>query len=98
MVPKSAREELDGAERYFDYRERCIFCDIIPQEMATGTADRPGHRPLSSPSFPYASRFPFEAWILPKGHASHFENIQKSPRFRTWVRCMRAVIRKIAKC
>jgi len=37
---------------------------------------------LDSPNFisfaPYASRFPFETWILPKNHNSHFENIQKT--------------------
>ncbi len=27
---------------------------------------------------PFASRFPFETWILPKGHSSHYENIQRS--------------------
>jgi UDPglucose--hexose-1-phosphate uridylyltransferase len=36
---------------------------------------------LDSPHFtafcPYASRFPFETWIVPKSHASHFENIPK---------------------
>ena len=26
---------------------------------------------------PYASRFPFETWIVPKNHSSHFENIPK---------------------
>ena len=26
---------------------------------------------------PFASRFPFETWIVPKNHASHFENIPK---------------------
>jgi UDPglucose--hexose-1-phosphate uridylyltransferase len=25
---------------------------------------------------PYAPRFPFETWILPKGHESHYENCQ----------------------
>ncbi len=37
---------------------------------------------LDTPNFvsfaPYASRFPFETWILPKHHASHYENIQKN--------------------
>ena len=27
---------------------------------------------------PFASRFPFETWILPKTHSSHYENIQKN--------------------
>ena len=29
MVPKNALEEIKGSEDYFEYRERCIFCDII---------------------------------------------------------------------
>jgi UDPglucose--hexose-1-phosphate uridylyltransferase len=37
---------------------------------------------LDTPHFlsfsPFASRFPFEVWILPKHHNSHFENIQKT--------------------
>ena len=37
---------------------------------------------LDTPNFvsfcPYASRFPFETWILPKNHNSHYENIQKN--------------------
>ena len=27
---------------------------------------------------PFASRFPFELWIVPKNHTSHYENIQKN--------------------
>ena len=37
---------------------------------------------LDTPNFvsfaPFAGRFPFETWILPKNHTSHFENIQKN--------------------
>ena len=36
---------------------------------------------LDTPHFtafcPFASRFPFETWIVPKTHSSHFENILK---------------------
>jgi UDPglucose--hexose-1-phosphate uridylyltransferase len=48
---------------------------MIRQESAT--AER---IVLESPHFlaftPFASRFPFETWILPKAHDSHFENVQ----------------------
>ena len=27
---------------------------------------------------PYASRFPFETWILPKNHGSHYEKIRQT--------------------
>ena len=32
MVPKNVNEEIKGAHDYFNYRGRCIFCDIIHQE------------------------------------------------------------------
>ena len=33
IIPKRVTEELDGAKAYFQFKERCIFCDIIRQEM-----------------------------------------------------------------
>ena len=35
VIPKFVKEKLDGAKSYYDYKERCIFCDIIRQELAT---------------------------------------------------------------
>ena len=32
VVPKRVREEVDGAREYYNFKERCIFCDIIRQE------------------------------------------------------------------
>jgi len=77
IVPVNVREEMFGAQEFYDYRGRCIFCDMIHQEL--GAEKR---IVLDTPSFlgfaPYASRFPFEMWIVPKRHNSHYENIQKS--------------------
>ncbi len=76
IVPISVWEEMTGALEFYNYRGRCIFCDMIQQELATES-----RVVLDTPHFtafcPYASRFPFETWILPKSHSSHFENIQK---------------------
>lgn len=76
VIPKRVMEEMDGAQRYFEYRERCIFCDIVVQE----TKDR--KRLISeNNSFilicPFAPRFPFETWILPRNHVSNFEDSTK---------------------
>jgi UDPglucose--hexose-1-phosphate uridylyltransferase len=77
IVPINVWEEMTGALEFFNYRGRCIFCDMIHQE---GGADK--RVVLDTPHFltfaPFASRFPFETWILPKNHNSHYENIQKS--------------------
>jgi len=33
-MPLSVREELDGAREYYDYKDRCVFCDLVQQELA----------------------------------------------------------------
>ena len=76
IVPVQVMEELDGYHQYFAYKERCIFCDIIRQERETGK-----RIVLENDRFisiePFAPRFPFETWILPKNHQAGFENTQK---------------------
>lgn len=76
VVPKRVREETDGAREYFHFRERCIFCDIIRQETESGIrviADTPAFIAVA----PFAPRFPFEIWIMPRVHQSAFEDSQK---------------------
>ncbi len=77
IVPINVWEEMSGSLEFFNYRGRCIYCDIVHQEL--GVEKRVI---LDTPNFvslaPFASRFPFETWILPKNHNSHFENIQKT--------------------
>jgi UDPglucose--hexose-1-phosphate uridylyltransferase len=71
MVPKNAHEELKGAHSYFEYRERCVFCDIIREEMQE--SDRIVLENKHFLSFcPFVSRFPFEIWIIPKKHNGLF--------------------------
>jgi UDPglucose--hexose-1-phosphate uridylyltransferase len=76
IIPISVWEEMTGALEFFNYRGRCIYCDMFLQEQTNEK-----RIVLDTPHFsafcPYASRFPFEIWILPKTHSSHFENIPK---------------------
>ncbi len=46
---------------------------------------------------PFASRFPFETWVLPKNHTSHFENIQISI-FRTRGASCQAPLWRLLAC
>lgn len=67
VIPKRVAEELKGAKKYYEYKERCIFCDIIRQEISD--QDRLVTESDSFLAFaPYASRFPFETWLIPKAH------------------------------
>ncbi len=76
IIPKRVMEELDGYQKYYSYKERCIFCDIIRQEKESGK-----RVVLENDRFiafePFAPRFPFETWVLPKKHVLHFEDSQK---------------------
>jgi len=67
VTPKRAKEKLAGALEYFKLKKRCIFCDIIKEEK--DIAERVVCENEAFIAFcPYASRFPFETWILPKEH------------------------------
>jgi len=95
VVPKRVQEELDGAKRYYDYKERCIYCDILQQELETGK-----RVVLETDHFlaisPYAPRFPFETWIVPRRHDSHFEAADATVLQNLgWV--MRTTMRKMEK-
>ena len=77
IVPRRVREEVDNCWHYYDEKERCIFCDIIRQERDTGERVIGENEHFISIA-PYASRFPFEMWLLPKVHGSSYENNQSS--------------------
>jgi len=73
VVPKDIDDELSAAKSYFDYRGRCVYCDVINQETKQG--ERIVFRDTGAVSFcPYASRFAFECRVMPREHSSRFED------------------------
>lgn len=74
VIPKTVKDELDNAKQYFVYKERCVFCDIIREELRVGERVI-----LETRNFfafcPYAAQFPFESWIVPKRHCCAFHEI-----------------------
>jgi UDPglucose--hexose-1-phosphate uridylyltransferase len=75
IVPRRVSEEIEGAKNYFQYKERCVFCDIIRQDMQQKARVISENEAFVSIAA-FASRFPFETWILPKKHHSHFEHME----------------------
>jgi UDPglucose--hexose-1-phosphate uridylyltransferase len=75
-TPVRVKQKLNGAQEYYGYKERCLFCDIMHQEIEMG--DR---LVFQSDAFvviaPYASRFPFEILILPKRHSYSYKDISE---------------------
>jgi UDPglucose--hexose-1-phosphate uridylyltransferase len=77
IVPKRVSEEIEGAKTYFNYKDRCVFCDIIRQELQQRVRVILENKSFLSIA-PFASRFPFETWILPKTHHPSFEHMDPS--------------------
>jgi len=95
VVPKRIREEETGGARFYGFHDRCVFCDMIRQETSDG--ERVVAQSDQFVAFvPYAARFPFEVWLLPKKHHSHFEFISDEERRQLAVD-LRAVLQKLER-
>ena len=95
VIPRRVKVEVDGARFFYDLKDRCIFCDIIRQETAAGVrmvAETDRFAVLE----PYAPVFPFETWILPKRHESHFEQADAAT-LENLASVLRFTVRKIDK-
>jgi UDPglucose--hexose-1-phosphate uridylyltransferase len=93
LVPTAVQQELANSRNFFQQRGRCIFCTLIQQQLAAGT-----RIVAQSPRFvafcPFASRFPYETWVLPRQHASHFD-ATGDDELAELSRLVRQVVRRI---
>lgn len=74
MIPSGIRLELSGAREYYEYKERCVFCDVFVQEAEEGIRIVSENRGFLA-FCPFASRHPFEVWILPRRHQHEFGTV-----------------------
>ena len=74
IVPELVLEELSGSLNHYRLKERCVFCDMIRQELRQQV-----RVVLENELFlaicPFAPRSPFEIWILPKQHHSSYVDL-----------------------
>jgi UDPglucose--hexose-1-phosphate uridylyltransferase len=72
-VPMQACDEIENNRNYFERHGRCLSCQMIEQE----SIDR-SRLVIDDGRFvvicPFASRFAYENWIMPKQHTACFEN------------------------
>ena len=68
-VPREAMDEINGASKHFAATGRCIYCEICRRETDGGerlVAENDRFVALC----PFAPRFGYETWLLPKHHAA----------------------------
>jgi len=79
ITPKHVRDKLAAAKEHYSRKARCVFCDIVNQELDLGdrvVLDQEHFVVLS----PFAARFPFELLILPKQHEHDFRLLDQERR------------------
>jgi UDPglucose--hexose-1-phosphate uridylyltransferase len=72
IIPEVVQEELDGALQHYRLKERCVYCDMVEQDLRDGrrlVREEDGFVAIA----PFAPRFSFETWILPKRHQASFD-------------------------
>jgi galactose-1-phosphate uridylyltransferase len=71
QIPHRVGEEIGGAARCVIREGECPYCRLVREESRIGT--RLVWQDDSSVAFaPFASRSPFEVWVVPRRHAADF--------------------------
>ena len=71
VTPRSVKTKLMIARDYFVSKERCIYCDVLQQEIRVKKRVIAENEDFLAFA-PFASRFPFEMAVFPKNHESAF--------------------------
>jgi UDPglucose--hexose-1-phosphate uridylyltransferase len=71
IIPTLVAQELNVAREHYGRCERCLFCDLIRQELRLQEricVETDRYIALA----PFAASYPFESWIFPKQHHHDF--------------------------
>ncbi|HSX15145.1 MAG TPA: DUF4931 domain-containing protein [Candidatus Saccharimonadales bacterium] len=74
LIPPALEVEAEAADQYFDQFASCAYCDLLNWEVKQSVRVIYEDKSVCAVA-PYASRFPFEAWILPKRHIGNFTDL-----------------------
>jgi UDPglucose--hexose-1-phosphate uridylyltransferase len=96
FVPRRILYELRAARWHFEQKERCVFCDILRQEerQQVRMVDSEGDYAAFCP---YASRVPFEMWIITRKHNHLFEQPRPEARRQDLAALFGRVLRRLAQ-
>jgi UDPglucose--hexose-1-phosphate uridylyltransferase len=96
VTPLTLTGELTSAKEHYHEKERCLFCDLIQQELESGE-----RIVLCNDQFvaiaPFASRFPFEIFLAPRYHNHSFAEISDA-MIRHLALALKEVLLRIRKC
>jgi len=96
VTPLTMAGELISAKDHYQEKERCLFCDVINQELDSGDRVVMSTDQMVAIT-PFASRFPFEIFLAPRHHQHSFAEINDS-MIREVAVALKEVLMRIRKC
>ncbi|KAM7272296.1 hypothetical protein ACFE04_026959 [Oxalis oulophora] len=69
VIPPKVAARMDAMKEYFNEKGKCNLCQVQPSDLIINES-----RYFIS-IVPFAASFPFEMWIIPRDHSSHFHEI-----------------------
>jgi UDPglucose--hexose-1-phosphate uridylyltransferase len=95
FIPRRVGYELRSAQRYFELKERCLVCDIAKQELMQQVRTVEWDDQFVA-FCPFASRVPYETWILPSQHHCAFEeDVTQWERQLRFARFLRSILHRL---
>ncbi len=96
ILPHRLSQELANSMNHYRLKERCLLCDVVSQEI------RQDKRIVAITDYflavcPFASRFPYEVWIVPRFHDAHFETSLTGHRRDDFINLFLDVMRRIER-
>jgi len=73
VIFDEVRRKLRECREYYQYKRRCVYCDIVRQELAEEARLIRWTEYFVALS-PYAPTTPYETWIVPRQHHSAYED------------------------
>lgn len=81
FIPLWIRDRLRASYQHFSTHENCILCDLTEQELEAESRLIEVNSSFIVLS-PYAARYPFETWIIPRNHSHDFRKMNTEEKSR----------------
>lgn len=96
IIFDDVRRKLRQCREYYQYKRRCIYCDIARQDLANGerVIRVTDHFSVIAP---YAARSAFETCILPRQHACSYEDALSAPAAADLAEVLKGYFRTLSR-
>jgi UDPglucose--hexose-1-phosphate uridylyltransferase len=95
VIPQLVWDNMQGQAQYREYRDACVYCSIVETEQALDERLIAANDHFVAVS-PFASRYPFEVWIIPQRHAASFAYVSADERL-AFAQVVRTMLSRLAE-